>query len=149
MRVLLVPAPFVEKSVLFPLNRLARLSELESPSSEVYVLRLQPHLCPIGGYVSVPPDHSVLLDSGTCEPVAWFFCKTVLALWGALLLNSRLPSWPRSQDSACQYRACGFDRLGWEDPLEEEMGTHSVFLPGESHRQRSLAGLQSLGSQGV
>ena len=25
--------------------------------------------------------------------------------------------------------------LGWEDPLEEEMATHSVFLPGESHRK--------------
>ena len=27
--------------------------------------------------------------------------------------------------------------LGWEDPLEKGM---AVFLPGESHRQRSLAG---------
>ena len=26
--------------------------------------------------------------------------------------------------------------LGWED-LEKEMATHSVFLPGKSHRQRS------------
>ena len=31
--------------------------------------------------------------------------------------------------------------LCWEDPLEKEMATHSlVFLPGESHRQRSLVG---------
>ena len=31
--------------------------------------------------------------------------------------------------------------LGQEDPLEEVMVTHSpVFLPGESHRQRSLVG---------
>ena len=46
--------------------------------------------------------------------------------------------------------------LGWEDPLEEEMSTHSsilawripwarslgatVFLPGEFHGQRSLMG---------
>ena len=29
--------------------------------------------------------------------------------------------------------------LGWEDPLEEAMTTHSTFLPGESHGQRSLA----------
>ena len=29
--------------------------------------------------------------------------------------------------------------LGWEDPLEKEMATH---LPGESHGQRSLVGLQ-------
>ena len=28
--------------------------------------------------------------------------------------------------------------LHQEDPLEEEMATYSVFLPGESHGQRSL-----------
>ena len=28
--------------------------------------------------------------------------------------------------------------LDWEDPLEKEMATHSIFLPGESHGQRSL-----------
>ena len=28
--------------------------------------------------------------------------------------------------------------LGWEDPLEEEMATHSSILPGKSHGQRSL-----------
>ena len=30
--------------------------------------------------------------------------------------------------------------LGWEDPLEKEMATHSTILAGESHGQRSLAG---------
>ena len=30
--------------------------------------------------------------------------------------------------------------LGWEDPLEKEMATHSSILPGESHGQRSLVG---------
>ena len=28
--------------------------------------------------------------------------------------------------------------LGWEHPLEKEMATQSVLLPGKSHRQRSL-----------
>ena len=28
--------------------------------------------------------------------------------------------------------------LGWEDPLEKETATCSVFLPGKSHGQRSL-----------
>ena len=27
---------------------------------------------------------------------------------------------------------------GWEDPLEEQMAAHSVFLPEKSHGQRSL-----------
>ena len=30
--------------------------------------------------------------------------------------------------------------LGWEDPLEEGMATTLVFLPEESHGQRSLVG---------
>ena len=30
--------------------------------------------------------------------------------------------------------------LSWEDPLEEGIAVHSVFLPGESHGQRSLVG---------
>ena len=39
--------------------------------------------------------------------------------------------------------------LGWEDPLEKGMATTPVFLPGESHRQRNLVGLQSMESQRV
>ena len=30
--------------------------------------------------------------------------------------------------------------LGWDDPLEEEMAATPVFLPGESHGQRTLVG---------
>ena len=32
-----------------------------------------------------------------------------------------------------------FPSLGWEDSLEKEMATHSIFLPEESHGQRNLA----------
>ena len=35
--------------------------------------------------------------------------------------------------------------LGWEDPLEKEMATHSNILPGKSHEQRSLAGYSPWG----
>ena len=35
--------------------------------------------------------------------------------------------------------------LGAEDPLQEEMATHSVFLPGESHGQRSPVGYSACG----
>ena len=35
--------------------------------------------------------------------------------------------------------------LGWKDPLEKEMATLPVFLPGESHGQRSLVGYSPLG----
>ena len=35
--------------------------------------------------------------------------------------------------------------LGWEDPLEEEMATHSSILPWESHGQKSLGGYNPWG----
>ena len=35
--------------------------------------------------------------------------------------------------------------LGWEDPLEEGMTPTPVFLPGESHGQRSVAGYSPWG----
>ena len=35
--------------------------------------------------------------------------------------------------------------LGGKDPLEKEMATHSVFLPGTSHEQRSLVGYSLCG----
>ena len=36
--------------------------------------------------------------------------------------------------------------LGWEDPLEKEMATHSSILAwGKSHGQRSLLGYSSWG----
>ena len=35
--------------------------------------------------------------------------------------------------------------LGWEDPLEEGMEPTSVFLPGEPHGQRNLAGYSPWG----
>ena len=35
--------------------------------------------------------------------------------------------------------------LGWEDPLEEGMETIPLFLPGESHEQRSLVGYGTWG----
>ena len=37
--------------------------------------------------------------------------------------------------------------LGWKDPLEEGMATHSSVLAEESHGQGSLSGPQSTGSQ--
>ena len=39
--------------------------------------------------------------------------------------------------------------LGWEDPREEGMATHSIFLPGESPWTEEPGGLQSTGLQRV
>ena len=35
--------------------------------------------------------------------------------------------------------------LGWEDPLEEGMATHSSIVVGESHGQRNLVSYSPLG----
>ena len=36
--------------------------------------------------------------------------------------------------------------LGWEDPLEKEMASHSsIFLPGKTHTERNLAGYSPQG----
>ena len=39
--------------------------------------------------------------------------------------------------------------LGWEDPLEEEMATHSRILTWEIPGMEEPGGLQSMGSQRV
>ena len=57
------------------------------------------------------------------------------AIWASevVLVIKKLPANARDRETWVQ-------SLGQEDPLEEDMATHSVFLPGESHGQRSLAG---------
>ena len=42
-----------------------------------------------------------------------------------------LPRWLSGKESACQRRRRGFDPWGREDPLEEEMATHSSILAWE------------------
>ena len=37
--------------------------------------------------------------------------------------------------------------MDWEEPLEEGMANHSLFLPGKSYEQRSLAGYSPWGHQ--
>ena len=50
-----------------------------------------------------------------------------------------LPSWLR-QSSACQYRRTGFDPRVGKILWRRKWQPAPVFLPGESHRQRSLVG---------
>ena len=40
-----------------------------------------------------------------------------------------------------------FLSLDWEDPLEKEVATTLVFLPGKFHGQEEPGRLQSMGSQ--
>ena len=49
-----------------------------------------------------------------------------------------LPAMPETQEMQ-------FQSLGWEDPLEEEMATHSSVLDRKSHGQWSLVGCSPWG----
>ena len=64
-------------------------------------------------------------------------------------MDLRLPWWHRGKESACQGRRHGFDPWVWKIPLEEEMATTPVFLPGKSHGQRSLTGYSPWGHKRV
>ena len=59
-----------------------------------------------------------------------FYCMEVRK---ALLVAQMVNSLPAVQEKRVR-------SLGQEDPLEKEMATHSVLLPGESHGQRSPEG---------
>ena len=86
--------------------------------------------------------------------------KLSLAEAGACLWNPRLsvigvhcsltggiPGCAHGKESArqCRRHEIWVRSLGREDPLEEEMAPTPVFLPGESHGQRSLAGYHPWG----
>ena len=50
---------------------------------------------------------------------------------GASLMAQMIKKLPAMQETQAQ-------PLGWEEPLEKGMATHSSLLPGESHGQTSL-----------
>ena len=55
------------------------------------------------------------------------------------MLNMKLLWWLSGKESACN-AGDSVGSLDLDDFLEEGMATHSVFLPGKSHGQRSLVG---------
>ena len=72
-------------------------------------------------------------------------CKTVfiIEICGLKETLDAVKNPPAMQETRVQ-------SLGQEDPLEKGMATNSrIFLPGESHGQRSPGRLQSMGSQRV
>ena len=74
----------------------------------------------------------VSFEDGTSSSLGLFFIVIMASLVAQMVKN--LPAvwaWVRS--------------LGWEDPLEEGMATHSSILPGEFHGQRSLEGYSPRG----
>ena len=60
----------------------------------------------------------------------------------ASLVAQRLKRLPATQETWVR-------SLGWEDPLEKEMATHSSILAWRIPRMEEPGGLQSMGSQRV
>ena len=66
--------------------------------------------------------------------------------------SSRLPRWLSDKESTCQCKRCRrlrFDLWVRKIPWRRKWQPTPEFLPGESHGQRSLGGLQFMGSQRV
>ena len=60
-----------------------------------------------------------------------------------------LPRWLTVKASTCQSRRLEFGSLGWENPLEEKVATHSSILAWRIPGTEEHGGLQSKGSQRV
>jgi len=81
---------------------------------------------------------------GAYSQVMWFNMVKCLTLPGALavimvyysIVAQSVKNLPAMQETQVRF-------LSQEDLLEKETTTHSVFLPGESLGQRSLAGLEN------
>ena len=54
--------------------------------------------------------------------------------------HSGLSQWLGSKEFFCQCRKCGFDHGAGKIPWRMKWQPAPIFLPGESHGQRSLAG---------
>ena len=65
-----------------------------------------------------------------------------LLLWTKLLVAQMVKNLPSMQETRVQ-------SLGWEDPLEEEVATHSRILAWRIPWTQEPGGLQSMGSQRV
>ena len=106
-------------------------SELIVPLSPPHLLSLAPFSMPSFYFKYL---HSCLINfllslkhmPGVNHVLKWL--KEMLPWWAQMVKNP-----PAIQETCVWF-------LGWEDSLEKGMAIHSKLLPGESHRQRSLAG---------
>ena len=76
-----------------------------------------------------------------CHFELWFYqgiCLVVGLLGHMVLLF--LVNWWLSSKNLPAMQVTWVQSLDWEDPLEEEVATHSRFLLGKFHGQRSLTG---------
>ena len=83
---------------------------------------------------------SVKTWANSCQFQGPFHCT--MGIWPYLfstsLVAQRLKRLPAKQETWVR-------PLGWEDPLEKEMATHSTILAGELHGRRNLVGYSPQG----
>ena len=72
------------------------------------------------------------------------FCILSLGVW-----HQRLPWWLSGNEPACQCRRCPFDPWVRNVPWRRKWQPTPVFLPGESHGQRSLVGCSPWGCKRI
>ena len=60
-----------------------------------------------------------------------------------------MAQWVKNPPAMQETQEMQVPSLGWEDPLEEEMATHSSVCAWEDPMDRGPSGLQSRGSQRV
>ena len=92
-------------------------------------------------------EHKGLWDSGAdCGEVCttWEYTKTreLIVHFRASLVAQTVKNLPEMQETWVQ-------SLGWEDPLEDGMATHSTILAWRIPWKEEPGGLQSMGSQRV
>ena len=63
------------------------------------------------------------------------------------IMSLGLPWWLSGKESTCLCRRCSFDVWVEKHPWRKKWQATPVFLPGKSHGQRSLVGLQPMGLQ--
>ena len=92
--------------------------------------------------------HILVLGFGrTCVP-RYVSYTTRRELLGCMV-DIGLRCWLSGKESACQCRRRGFDPWVRKIPWRRKWLPTPVFLPGESHGDRSMTGYQSTGSQRV
>ena len=116
-------------------------SLLQHHSSKASVLRCS-------AFFMVQLSHPCMTTGKTIALTRWIFVGKVMSLLFNMLsrLVMGFPCSSVGKESACSAGDLG-SSLGWEDPLEKEMATHSSILAWKISWTEEPGGLQSMGLQ--
>ena len=105
------------------------------------------------------PEQTVLTPQALCSaeyldplpaPCSRYLCKMLCNLWvGVILMQVGFPLVTQMVKSPPAMQETQVQSLGWEDPLEKEMATHSSILVWRISWIEDPGRLQSMGSQRV